>query len=150
MQADAEEAWITVPEGRPDTIVIIVPTVEERSSDAPSWAERVKSNQMSHMDSSATAAYPSHLRSEIFDFDGVLPTERLGELSHDNQLRLFRLNGVPNRPCTARFSLPDPSIDSSRIMEEVISTGVERKFVKCIQRFPLWSGRNYVCMKSRL
>ena len=74
------------------------------------------------------------VRSEIFDFDGVLPTERLGELSHGNQLRLFRLNGVPNRPCTARFSLPDPSIDSSRIMEEVVSTGVERKFVKCIQR----------------
>ena len=75
MQIDAEEAWITVPEGRPDTIVITVPTVEERSSDAPSWAERVESNQMSHMDSSATAVYPSHLRSaEIFDFDGVLPT----------------------------------------------------------------------------
>ena len=35
MQADAEEAWITVPGGRPDTIVITVPTVEERSSDAP-------------------------------------------------------------------------------------------------------------------
>ena len=135
MQSDAEEVWITVPEGRPDTIVITVPTVEERSSDAPSWAERVESNQMSHMDSSAAAVYPSHLRSEIFDFDGVLPTERLGELSHDNRLRLFRLNGVPNRPCTARFSLPDPSIDSSRIMEEVVSTGVERKFVKCIQRF---------------
>ena len=135
MQADAEEAWITVPEGRPDTIVITVPTVEERFSDAPSWAERVESNQMSHMDSSAAAVYPSHLRSDIFDFDGVLPTERLGKLSHDNQLCLFRLNGVPNRPCTARFSLPDPSIDSSRIMEEVVSTGVERKFVKCIQRF---------------
>ena len=89
---------------------------------------------MSHVDSSATAVYPSHLRSEIFDFDGVLATERLGELSHDNQLPLFRLNAVLNRPCTARFSLPDPSIDSSRIMEEVVSTGVERKFVKCIQR----------------
>ena len=64
MQADAEEAWITVPEVRPDTIVITVPTAEERSSDAPSWAERAESNQMSHMDSSATAVYPSLLRSE--------------------------------------------------------------------------------------
>ena len=75
MQADAEKAWITVPEGRPDTIVITVPTVEERSSAAPSWAERVESNQMPHLESSATAVYPSHLRSEIFDFDGVLPTK---------------------------------------------------------------------------
>ena len=46
MQVDAEEAWITVPVGRPDTIVITVPTVEERSSDAPSSVERVESNQM--------------------------------------------------------------------------------------------------------
>ena len=55
MQSDDEEAWITVPEGRPDIIVITVPTVEERSSVAPSWAERVESNQISHMDSSAAA-----------------------------------------------------------------------------------------------
>ncbi|XP_044174344.1 uncharacterized protein LOC122957975 [Acropora millepora] len=134
MDVDAEEAWITVPEGRPDNIVITVPITEERSSNDPSWAERVDTER-NHMDSNATAVYPTHLRSEICDFDGVLPTQRLGELSHDNQLRLFRLNGVPNRPCTARFALPDPSIDSSPIMEEIVSTGVERKFVKCIQRF---------------
>ena len=65
----------------------------------------------------------------------MLPRNRLGELSESEQLRLFRLNGVPSLPCTARFSLPDVSVDSSVIMEEVVSTGVERKFVKCIQRF---------------
>ena len=55
------------------------------------------------MEQNVNIVYPSHLRSEIFQFDGVLPNQRLGELSHDNQLRLFRLNGVLNQPCTARF-----------------------------------------------
>lgn len=86
MQSDAEEAWITVPEGRPDTIVITVPTVEERSSDAPSWAERVESNQMSHMGSSAAAVYPSHLRSETFD----LIFMRTGNFLRNPPVRLLR------------------------------------------------------------
>ena len=102
MQVDAEKNWITVPEGRPENIVITVPTVENRSNDTTTWAERVDAdrNQTSHMDPTATAVYPSHLRSENHEFYGVLPSERLGELSHDNQQRLFWLNGVPNWPCT--------------------------------------------------
>ena len=103
IQVDAEENWITVPERRPENIVNTVPTVENRCSDATYWAERVDAerNQTSHMDPTATAVYPFHLRSEIHKFYVVLPSERLGELLHDNQQRLFRLNGVPNWPSTA-------------------------------------------------
>ena len=89
----------------------------------------------SHMDDAARAVYPTHLRSLISEFDGVMPSVRLGELPHDDQIRLSQLNGVPNQPCTARFSVADNSVDSSVILDQVVTTGVQRRQVKCIQRF---------------
>ena len=131
--ADAE-MFVDVPERPRNDIEVTVPS--EECTDDASWADRVENGE-SHMDHGAQATYPFHLLSEVNAFDGVLPQNRLGELSESERLRLFRLNGVPSQPCTARFSLPDVSVDSNRIMEEVVSTGVERKFVKCIQRFRL-------------
>ena len=80
-------------------------------------------------------SYPAHLSSEVSSFDGILPQQRLGELSHAEQLRLFRLNGVPNRPCSARFSLPDNSIDSKTLLDKIVSMGIPKSHVSCIQRF---------------
>ena len=129
--ADAK-MFVDVPDRPRNDIEVTLPS-EQRTGDA-SWADRVENGE-SHMDHGAQATYPSHLVSEVNAFDGVLPQNRLGELSESERLRLFRLNGVPSQPCTARFSLRDVSVDSNQIMEEVVSTGVERKFVKCIQRF---------------
>ena len=80
------------------------------------------------------AVYPSHLRSVVNSFDGIMPAERLGELPAGDQLRLFQLNGLPNRPCTARFSLPDNSVDARMILEQIMDTGVQRNHILCIQR----------------
>ena len=67
--------------------------------------------------------YPSHLRSEVDSFDRMLPNTTLGELSCTEQLRLFRLNGLPDRPCSARFTLPDNTIDSKTILDKIVSRG---------------------------
>ena len=106
-EADAEMV-VDVPERPRNDIEVTLPS-EQRTGDA-SWADRVENGE-SHMDHGAQATYPSHLVSEVNAFDGVLPRNRLGELSESEQLRLFRLNGVPGRPCTAFFSLPDLSVD---------------------------------------
>lgn len=87
------------------------------------------------MEHGAQAVYPSHLVSEVNAFDGVLPQHRLGELSDSEQLRLFRLNGVVSRPCSARFTLHDNTIDSREILGRIVATGVPRAHIKCIQRF---------------
>ena len=115
----------------------IVLTAEDRTSDVPTYFQIVvnETSQTSHMDDAARAVYPTHLRTLISEFDGVMPVARLGELPHDDQIRLSQLNGVPNRPCTARFSLADNSVDSSVILDQVVTTGVEHRQVKCIQRF---------------
>ena len=63
--------------------------------------------------------YQRHLLSEVDSFDDVLPNTTLGELSSSEQMLLFRLNGLPERPCLARFPLPDNIIDSSIILEEI-------------------------------
>ena len=55
-------------------------------------------------------------------FDGVLPEHRLGELSDSEQLRLFRLNGVPSQPCLAQFTLNDNTIDSREILGRIVAT----------------------------
>lgn len=52
-----------------------------------------------------------------------------------DQQRFFRLNGVPDRPCSARFNLTDNSVDSRELMEQIESMGIQRNQVKCIQRF---------------
>lgn len=52
-----------------------------------------------------------------------------------DQQRFFRLNGVPDRPCSARFNLTDNSVDSRELMEQIVSMGIQRNRVKCIQRF---------------
>ena len=70
----------------------------------------------------------------VNSFDGTMPAERLGELPAGDQLRLFQLNGLPNRPCTARFSLPDNSVDARTILEQIMDTGVQRNHILCIQR----------------
>ena len=137
MDADDEMSFIDVPEQPREDLVITVPVPEERSSDEPqTWAERVANDDNpSHTDARARPAYPAHLLSEVNAFDGVLPSSRLGELSHNEQLRLFRLNGVPNRPCSARFTLSDNSIDSRTLLDQIVATGVPRPHVRCIQRF---------------
>ena len=115
----------------------ILLTVGDRTSDVPTYSQIVvnETSQTSHMDDAARAVYPTHLRTLISEFDGVMPVARLGELRHDDQIRLSQLNGVPNRPCTASFSLADNSVDSAVILDQVVTTGVERRQVKCIQRF---------------
>ena len=90
---------------------------------------------MSHMAEAASPAYPAHLSFEVNSFDGFLPQQGLGELSHAEQLRLFRLNGVPNRPCSARFSLLDNSIDSKTFLDNIVSMGIPKSHVSCIQHF---------------
>ena len=122
---------------RTDEEVVLTVSAEDRTSDVPTYSQIVvnETSQASHMDNAARAVYPSHLRTLISEFDGVMPVARLGELPHDDQIRLSQLNGVPNRPCTARFSLEDNSVDSSVILDQVVTTGVERRQVKCIQRF---------------
>ena len=81
------------------------------------------------------ASYSAQLRSEIVSFDGSLPSSRLGELSAMDQQRFFRLNDIPNRPCSARFNLTDNSVDSRELKEQIVSMGIQRNHVKCIQRF---------------
>ena len=134
MESEAEENFVDVPE-RP-TEVLELPirvTREQPGNDPRSWADRVAGE--SHNEQPARSMYPSHLRSEVDSFDGVLPNTTLGELSSTDQLRLFRLNGLPDRPCSARFTLPDNTIDSKTILEKIVSIGIQRKHVKCIQRF---------------
>lgn len=136
MEIADEESSTPIPGRNNEEVVLTVP-VGERTSDVPTYSQMVvnETSQSSHMDNAARAVYPTHLRTLISEFDGVMPSERLGELSHDAQIRLSQLNGVPNRPCTARFSVADNSVDSSVILEQVVTTGVERRQVKCIQRF---------------
>ena len=86
----------------------------------------------SHNEQPARSMYPSHLRSEVDSFDGVLPNTTLGELSSTEQLRFFSLNRLPDRPYSARCSLPDNTIDSKTILDKIVSIGIQRK---CIQRF---------------
>lgn len=135
VEADAE-IFVDVPEKARDDMVILLPG-EERTGDAPlSWPERVDT-EMSHMDNRAQAVYPPHLISEINVFDGVLPENRLFELSDSEQLRLrlFRLNGVTSGLCSARFTLHDNSTNSREILDRIVATGVPGAHVKCIQSF---------------
>ena len=133
--ASDEKNWIPVPENPDANIVIIIPVTEERTGNGSSWAEIVEAERpgVSHSDP-ARAVYPSHLRSVVNSFDETMPAERLGELPAGDQLRLFQLNGLPNRPCTARFSLPDNSVDARTILEQIMDTGVQRNHILCIQR----------------
>ena len=61
-------------------------------------------------------------------FDGVMPDETIGDLSHNDKFQLFRLNGVPSRPCSARFTLADNSVDSKSILEKIVSMGIQWAF----------------------
>ena len=136
MEGADDDQWMDVPERPSEDPRIQVPVDGERTSDDPnSWAEVVENSSTSHMAEAARPAYPAHLSSEVSSFDGILPQQGLGELSHAEQLRLFRLNGVPNRPCSARFSLPDNSIDSKTLLDKIVSMGIPKSYVSCIQRF---------------
>ena len=61
--------------------------------------------------------------------------EDFGKLSAENQLRLSRLNSVPSRPMSARFTLADNSVDSKTILDKIVTMGIQRTHVTCIQRF---------------
>ena len=140
MDSDEENRMEDVPERPLEPVEVTLPLDPERTSDVPrSWAERVANEDpgVSPSDEEARAAYPAHLISEVNTFDGVMPSQSLGELSHDDQLRLFRLNGVPSRPCLARFTLADNTLDSKTILDRIVSIGIPRQRVTCIQRFSL-------------
>ena len=136
MEVTDDDKWMDVPERPIEDPRIQVPADGERTSDDPhSWAEIVENSSSSHIADAARPAYPAHLSSEVNSFDGNLPQQGLGELSHAEQLRLFRLNGVPNRPCSARFSLPDNSIDSQTLLDKIVSMEISKSHVSFIQRF---------------
>lgn len=140
MDSDEENRMEDVPERPLEPVEVTLPLDPERTSDVPrSWAERVANEDpgVSPSDEEARAAYPAHLISEVNTFHGVMPSQSLGELSHDDQLRLFRLNGVPSRPCSARFTLADNTLDSKTILDRIVSIGIPRQRVTCIQRFSL-------------
>ena len=124
-----DEANLTIDPERSEDMEV---SAERTSDDTRVWADVV---QESHMRQPVRASYSAQLRSEIESFDGSLPSSRLGELSAMDQQRFFRLNGVPDRPCSARFNLTDNSVDSRELMEQIVSMGIQRNHVKCIQRF---------------
>ena len=134
-EGDSEMRFIDVPERTEENLVITVSREERTQNDSQSWADRVE-NAEPHMRQSGRFEYPAHLRSEIYSFDGILPPSRLGELSESDRARLYRLNGVPNRPCSARFRVADSAMTAKTILDRITSTGVMRNHVKCIQRLP--------------
>ena len=136
MEVTDDDQWIDVPERHIEDPRIHVPVDGKRTSDDPhSWTEIVENSSTSHNAEAARPAYPAHLSSEVNSFDRILLQQGLGKLSHAEQLRLFRLRGVPNRPCSARFSLPDNSIDSKTLLDKIVSIGIPKSHVSCIQRF---------------
>ncbi|XP_067028932.1 uncharacterized protein [Acropora muricata] len=138
METDEENRMVDVPEREEEDVVITLTRVPELSSDVSMrWADRVVAEDpgTSHMGQSSRATYPAHLVSEVMSFNGVMPEESFGELSSENQLRLSRLNSVPNRPMSARFTLADNSVDSKTILDKIITMGIPRTHVTCIQRF---------------
>jgi len=93
--------------------------------------------QESHMRQPVRASYSAQLLSEIGSFDGLLQCNRLGELSAMDQQHFFRLNGVPDHPCSASFNLTDNSVESRELMEQIVSMGIQRNHVNYNQRFPM-------------
>ena len=138
MELDEENRMIDVPERVIEDVEITLTVEPERTSDVPrSWADRVAAEAPlpSHNGQSPRATYPPHLVSEVSSFNGVMPEEAFGELSAENQLRLVRLNSVPSRPMSARFTLADNSVDSKTILDKIVTMGIQRTHVTCIQRF---------------
>ena len=127
-----ENAMVDVPE-REDLVITV--TRERTSDESRSWAERVtQAEWTSHNAENLRPSYPNHLTSEIMAFDGALPEQSLGELYANDQQRLLRLNVVLSRPCSARFTLANHSLDSRFILDKVISMGIPKTQVACIQR----------------
>ena len=138
METDEENRMVDVPEREQEEVVITLTREPEPSSDASMrWADRVAAEDpaTSHMGQSSRATYPANLVSEVMSFNGVMPEESFSELSSESQLRLSRLNSVPNRPMSARFMLADNSVDSKTILDKIITMGIPRTHVTCIQRF---------------
>ena len=92
-----DEANLTIDLERSEDMEV---SAERTSDDTRIWADVV---QESHMRQPVRASYSVQLHSEIESFDKSLPSSRLGELSAMDQQRFFRLNGIPDRPCSARF-----------------------------------------------
>ena len=92
-----EEVNLTIDQERSEDMEV---SAERTSDDTRIWADVV---QESHMRQPVRASYSVQLHSEIESFDKSLPSSRLGELSAMDQQRFFRLNGIPDRPCSARF-----------------------------------------------
>ena len=131
-EPDEENTMVEVPE-REDLVITV--TRERTSDESGSWAEGVtQAERTSHNVENFRPSYPNHLTSEILAFDGALPEQSLGELSANDQQRLLRLNVVPSRPCSASFTLADNSIDSRFILDKVVSMGIPKTQVACIQR----------------
>lgn len=138
METDEENRMVDVPEREQEDVVITLTREPEPSSDASMrWANRVAAEDpaTSHMGQSSRATYPAHLVSEVMSFNGVMPEESFGELSSESQLRLSHLNSVPNRPMSASFMLADNSVDSNTILDKIITMGIPRTHVTCIQCF---------------
>ena len=128
---------VDVPERQTEDLVITVTMEPERTSEeSPCWADRVAQAEPtpSHNEENFRPSYPRHLTSEIMTFDGVLPGQPLGELPTNDQQRLLRLNVVPNRPCSATFTLADNSVDSRYILDKIVLMGIPKTQVACIQR----------------
>ena len=140
VDGDSEMRFIDVPERTEENLVITVSREERSQNDSQSWADQVE-NAESHMHQHGRFEYAAHLHSEIYSFDGILPPSRLGELSEPDRARLYRLNEVLNRPCSASFRLSDNAMTAKTILDRITSTGVMRNHVKCIQRLP--SGQIY-------
>ena len=134
--ADSEMRFLDVPEKTEEDLVITVSGEERTQNIPPSWAERVE-NTESHLVQHGRLEYPVHLRSEIYSFDGILPPQSLDELSETDRARLYRLNGVPNRPCSARFRLCDNSMDARTMLDHITSTGVMRNHINVSSAFSL-------------
>ena len=138
MDIAEENRMIHVPERIQEDVVITLTREPEISSDASMrWDDRVagKDPAACHIGESSRASYPAHLLSEVMSFNGVKPDESFGELSSENQLQLSRLNSVLNRAMSARFNLTDNSIDLKTILDKIITMGIPRTHVTCIQRF---------------
>ena len=85
MESEGEENFVDVPERPTEVLELPIRVTTERPGNDPrSWADRVTGE--SHNEQPTRSMYPSHLRSEVDSFDGVLPNTTLGELSSTEQI----------------------------------------------------------------
>ena len=72
MESEVEENFVDVPKRPTEVLELPIRVTKERpGNDRRSWADRFAG--ASHNEQPARSMYPSHLRSEVDSFDGVLP-----------------------------------------------------------------------------